>query len=241
MWRAVLALTALLATAAPAQAALITTWSADLDATFDTAAPVFRAGDGTPTVTPKLIEWGTTAISSLSLGDAQTGVEIITNGTAVPGVPLTHVNNVLSASDASLARGTIALSVDLTSVPPGATHLLSFDRIIEFIETPNAAVPCAAGDPNPCDDFLVFSAPNPEASQFVIDGVQYTLEVSLDGLTTLSDSACATLGFASGCRGLITVEDATNVFTPDIRITAVAVSATTPFTLVAALIAWLIS
>ena len=113
----------------------------------------------------------------------------------MPGVPLTHVNNVLNTSDASLARGTIALSVDLTSVPPGASHLLSFDRIIEFIETDNAAVPCPAGDTNPCDDFLVFSAPTPEASQFTIDGVAYTLEVSLAGLTTLSDSACATLGF----------------------------------------------
>lgn len=240
MTRLVLALALLLACPAVSAAALIEAWSADLDAVFDTTAPVFRAGDGTPTVTPKLISWGTTAISSLSLGDAQTGVEIITNGSTVPGVPLTHVNNVLSLTDASLARGTIALSVDLTSVPPGVSHALSFDRIIEFIETENAAVPCAAGDPNPCDDFLVFSAPNPEESQFVIDGVQYTLEVSLAGLTTLSDEACATLGFGSGCRGLITVEDATTVFTPDISITA-AVSAATPFTLLAALIAWLIS
>ena len=168
------ALAGTLLLAAPVQAALITTWSADLDAVFDTTAAVFRPGDGTPTVTPKLIEWGTTVVSSLALGDAQTGVEIITNGTAVPGVPLTHVNRVLDTSDASLARGTIALSVDLTSVPPGAAHALAFDRLFEFIETENDATPCPAGDANPCDDFVV-SAASPEASQFVIDGVLYTL------------------------------------------------------------------
>jgi hypothetical protein len=231
MKRMILAVAAALSMlASTADAAIIENWSADLDAIF-VPPTVFSAGGGVTTAAPKELSWGDAVSprSRLLLGDALTAVPLETNGPAIDGVPLTHENRILSLDVATLQTGTMLLSVDLTSVPPGDGAGLAFERSIRFIETDNNAVPCPAGDGQPCDDFLVFENASLEDLQFTIDGVLYTLVVNLDGLTPLSDSACATLGFAAGCRGLITVEDANNLFTPQIQITALAVSA--PLTL----------
>jgi hypothetical protein len=215
-----------LALAAVGEAAVIATWSADLDAIF-VPPTVFSAGGGVTTAEPKELSWGDAVSprSRLLFGDALTAVPLETNGPAIDGVPLTHENRILSLDVATLQSGTILLSVDLTSVPPGDASSLSFERTLRFIETDNNAVPCPAGDGQPCDDFLVFSNASLEESQFVIDDTLYTLVVSLDGLTPLSSEACATLGFAAGCRGLITIEDADNLFTPQVRLVAQAIPA----------------
>jgi hypothetical protein len=92
---------------------------------------------------------------------------------------LQHYNRTISQDAAFLTQITIDTLLSLDSIPPTGGDSDPGSAVIGFNETLNAANPCPAGGPNPCDDIFTFEATEFNPVIVTIDGVQYALEFQL--------------------------------------------------------------
>jgi len=196
---------------------LITQWS--FNETLHWSGQTFSAGGGVQTTTPTVLAWGgggsylnpalppSTASSALVItNDNIVGGLANTNGPFVPTNTITHYNNTIDGTFASLTTASLLTTLTLTAnVPPGPTlPTQSMTFSVQFTETPNV-LPCFAGSISICDDVFVLMPGSSLSSSFVLDGYLYTVNIN-DGLSTLSDAACAAAGAAPGCTGITTQE-----------------------------------
>lgn len=225
-----------------AYAAPILSWDYVNEAGFSAFAPaseVTASGNsGAILGLPTTLGWGPNNVSSLSAGSPVSGT-IITGvnafGPPAPGVPLEHDNFPIQLG-ISLDSATLSSLVTLTPTGGGPTiQLPTIDFEILFAETPNLGDSSGAclgggvsGDADNaagCRDIFVLA--NPEAFDaaigFALDGFQYDVAVTGQGLTPLTPEACAAVGEAPGCIGFLTPENETSVFESffQIRVTLV--------------------
>jgi hypothetical protein len=212
-----------LASAASANAQLVTEWSADVTTEWVTAgpgAPTFTAGNGTQTVSPSLITWGgpgdhtianqdpSIARSALEIQDGNVvGAQVFTNDPVFTNTAeFFHYNRTIDASRAALDTASVLTTLTLTPVdPPDPTLAPPFSTtfLVNFIETFNAE-PCFEGSVSVCDDVFVVTLGD-LLTPFTYNGVNYVVEIG-DDLQQLSDAACEAAGVAAGCLGLVTEE-----------------------------------
>ncbi len=162
---------------------------------------------------------GTTTGGGPATGSVDTligGGPVMANNIGI-GVNMTHWNNPISASFATLLTGTIFDTLTLTPTAPVAGSPVNAPALtfnFHFAETPNEG-PCAGGTAIPCGDlFGIFGVPTLNQG-FSYDGNNYLASVVIsDGqggaspIGTLSDPQCAAIGFGSGCQGFLTTEEA---------------------------------
>src|SRR5690606_33791328 len=195
---------------------------------FSPGGTVTSSGDSGDLLNlPTTLSWGPNNSSSLTAGSPVSGV-IITGinefGPLAPGVPLSHDNFPIQLGF-SLDSATLSSLVTLTPTGGGTTvQLPTIDFDILFVETPNlggAGGACIAGgtsgegaDAAGCRDIFVLA--NPEAFGgsigFNLDGFEYDVAITSQGLAPLTPEACAAVGEAAGCIGFLTEENATGVF-----------------------------
>ena len=199
-----------------AQAAIVTTWDADIKGVWTAAVPAGVTGVGTTT-----LSWGTPANpagdqSSLVITNPGGLVPVTTyigggtppDANIAPTISLTHNNFVINAP--FLTDATLSLTVKLTpTAPPGATTALPVVNYnITFRETDNAP-PCTVDSDTPCRD--IFGLVNGFLNtSFGYDGQTYFVNAfPIEGgsLTTLSDAACADVDLGPGCLGFTTEEN----------------------------------
>lgn len=98
---------------------------------------------------------------------------------------------------------------------------------IRFVETFNQPSQAGCAFPEqgdlpasaPCKDIFVVLDPVDLSFSFVFaDGITYFVEIGAEGLTDLSDEACARAGVGPGCVGLTTPEGADTLVLANIRI-----------------------
>ncbi|WP_372627954.1 THxN family PEP-CTERM protein, partial [Arsukibacterium sp.] len=174
-----------------------------------------------------LISWGSAGGDhtdpSQSAANSRSGLQITespamglietNNMLPSPTNTITHYNNTLSNTFATLTTASILTTLNLTPTMPAGPAAPEFTTTfsVDFIETANQT-PCDFPSATVCDDIFViqFGALN---SEFVYDGVTYFASiVELSGnLTPLSNDTCARAGVANGCLGFATPESA---FTP---------------------------
>jgi len=214
-----------------AQAQPVLVWDYTNEAGFSEFAPTDQVtasgSSGSILDLPNTLSWGPNNSSSLVAGSPVSGqIETGINelGPPAPGVPLTH-NNFPIQLGVSLDSATLSSLVTLTPSGGGtAIELPTLDFDILFIETPNqggAGGACLGGgtsgvgdDAAGCQDIFVLA--NPDAFDvdigFSLDGFDYQVVVTGQGLTPLTDEACAAVGEAPGCIGFLTQENATSLF-----------------------------
>ena len=237
---AALSLSALAIGSAYAQPIL--SWDYVNEAGFSDFAPgdqVTPSGDSGDLLNlPTTLSWGPNNSSSLTAGSPVSGT-IITGvnefGPPAPGVPLTHDNFPIQLG-VSLDSATLSSLVTLTPTGGGTTvQLPTIDFEILFAETPNlggAGGACLGGGVSGdaenaagCRDIFVLA--NPEAFEaaigFTLDGFDYDVAITSQGLAPLTPEACAAVGEAAGCIGFLTPENETSVFESffQIRVTLV--------------------
>ena len=133
------------------------------------------------------------------------------------GTNMTHWNNPISSSFATLESGILRDTLTLTATAPnaGAAYdlpVINFD--FRFAETPNGGT-CAGGTANPCGDIWgIFAVPTLDIS-FIYDTNQYFGSILVLGaggsaspIDTLLDAQCDAVGYSSGCQGFLTAESA---------------------------------
>ncbi|WP_290614364.1 THxN family PEP-CTERM protein [Arsukibacterium sp. UBA3155] len=211
--------------AAPFTQAAVVEWSYNV--TTEWLDANFSAGGGTQIENSSLISWGSAGGDhtdpTQSASNSRSGLEI-TNSPAMGNVftnnmmpaptnTITHFNNILSSSFATLLSAEVRTTLTLTPVDPVGPAAPDFmtDFFVDFIETPNSS-PCGYPSDSVCDDIFViqFGALN---SEFEYDGVTYFISiVELTGnLNPLPDATCEAAGVANGCLGFTTQE---STFTP---------------------------
>ncbi|TMM43962.1 THxN family PEP-CTERM protein [Colwellia ponticola] len=209
---------------------IVTAWDWVVDNAFTAFAPptnanpalgVLGINDNTYWSAPTTLIWGSNA-SSLALGgvNGNTSGTNLANGALTQTTSLTHNNFVING--ASLTSATLStrllldpnpgvLPFDIT--PPALTYDIS------FLETNNDGS-CEVVSPIPCNDIFVIDGSD-FSQPFMYDGNMYNVELLISGLEVLSNTACTAAGAAEGCLGFTTVENASNTFAVDMRITAV--------------------
>lgn len=234
--------------ASAAQASMVTTWGYDVENGF-----TGWTSDGEPGGTgiagsidnPDLLNYPTklswsdgSDTSSISIEPDVTAPPstLATNGATVTGADFTHVNHILANDTESLSTATILSQLTLTPKTPSAGSTLppvSLTFGIDFTETDNNGPlgACPGDATTVCDDIFVLTSPTGGlSSSFTLGGYKYTVFLDILGLKDpLDDTACDAAGAANGCRGILTAENATNIFGTEFNITAVAVP--TPGTL----------
>jgi hypothetical protein len=222
-------------------AAIITQWDVGVDASFIPATIIDSNGNTPGGVTVsnsnKTLRWGT------STGSGQSGLDILNspvNTTVntgidpvvlppVPDVALKHTNQPITGT--SLDKVTLSVALTLTPlIPPlGALAPTTTTFLIDFLETPNGANPCANGEPNNtgvnsngCGDIFVIGSNALNYSfSYDTDGAggddpqEYFLSFveATSGLHSLSPAAClAATGSSAPCLGFITPEQANTTF-----------------------------
>jgi len=222
--------------AAPAKADLITSWEYEVGSGFFDYNPVQSAANPFGVVgsdigtlgLPTVLSWGNpanaqNAQSQLIVTDPVTGPPpaLNTNGDLVNGATLIHSNATITGAADALTDTSLATRLLLTPLTPPGPQLpplaAAFD--ILFKETINAG-PCPEGDA-PCPDIFVLLNPEDLVNSFVLDGYEYTVTLLLEGLTDLSEPACAAAGEDNNCVGLLTEEGVENSFQARFGITAV--------------------
>lgn len=230
--------TALAALGAPAAHAslvdgIVDTWTVKVDAKFLTSTVVWddsNGSGGTTTVSDTQLVWGQPATnsgqSSLTLSDAITEKEAVTNGASVSNLTLTHANNPITGR--TLDQVSLSSTLTLTPYDPSATGLspVTLSFLINFDETPNNANPCANGEPNGtgvnsngCGDIFVIDKDSLNFPFYYdLDGASGPLQnqeyfisffEQTSGLTPLSTAACTAAGASTPCLGFVTPEQAT--------------------------------
>ncbi|GAB3289746.1 THxN family PEP-CTERM protein [Parahaliea aestuarii] len=137
-----------------------------------------------------------------------------------------HQNNVVNGNTLVMA----SLDTWYTMQPaigagPAGVFPTSGTQTINFLETDNAANPCAAGGSNPCPDAFIVQGAGPLNTSFFFNGFFYDFFVSqADGspLDVLAPEACeAVLGAGNTeCVGLLTPEGGLNEFQFLVNLTA---------------------
>lgn len=245
---AALALTTQMAVATP-----VTDWNWSLDSAFSefTGAGVVASGDvydndgGTPgaLIGQNTLTWGTNigyGQSSLSISNPNLTTQ---NGSATPfnlaetapgsGVYQDTVAGTLGIHNNHPIQGGSLTNFVMTEYfrlvpaamgdPAGNSAIMSVFSA-DFKETPNQpALPC-------CDDIFVIEDASSlgNVASFVLSGYEYVLSLSTTGLDPLTDSQCAVLGYAPGCAGLVTQENAQNEFQFYVTLTAREVQVSEP-------------
>ncbi len=195
------------------------TWSDD---SGNTSSVQINGGDGTTSNTNANTTSLPLDISDFSLGPV-----------------VAHDNQTLNSNTASLntaqATDFIVLAAADPALGPIATRTLTYD--INFTETPNflTGSDCPSGNPDgsSCRDIFTIAGPGLTGESvdvtgsvedaFVIDSfilpgdagnpaIEYTVFLLAQGLGILDDAICTAAGADPGCFGLVTDEDANNVF-----------------------------
>lgn len=215
-----------LGTAGAANAVLVTAW--DWVVTTEWTSATFSGGGGTtegPPPATQTVSWGATGgdhhVTGLAPAASRSGIDItplgpvssppqaITNGGFVDTHTFTHFNNTILASFAALTNATVETTLTLTpAVPPGPglpAFSTTFD--VEFIETLNSAS-CGFPSTTVCDDIFVITLPEDLTTDFVFDGITYTVEIG-GSIVPLPAASCAAAGATAPCFGLQTLEGAT--------------------------------
>ena len=212
------ALVALIASATPALAATVPSWTWLNTVVINTASVVYTAGNGCQTTTTSLVEWGhctnPAERSSVQILGSPTGSPpdlITSNTTPTPGVSVQHNNKEISLSFSVLSSGTFDSLMTLAPSGGGPPVLIPASFPVHFTETPNAG-PCPIGVP-PCPDIFTIplaaltvpfpydsDGPGPDPS------VLYLLSFSATGLGPLTPAACAAAGAGFPCIGIVTPE-----------------------------------
>jgi hypothetical protein len=151
-------------------------------------------------------------------------------------IQITHLNRVITCDQGSPTTGSICLNalkdtvlltqLALTAIDfpgPGMDTPLGPLAVrmigIRFVETLNSG-PCGFPEQSgpACSDIFV-TAPLDLSFSFVfLDGIKYFVEVGAEGLIDLSDEACAKVGVAAGCVGVVTQEGQDTPVLANIRI-----------------------
>ena len=213
-----------LAFASLSQAAIVNTWSADVEGKWISFGPA-----GVENPTDQILQWGVPSNpednqSSLVINNpvGPVTVQTYTGGGLPPAgfiadsISLTHNNFVITTNSPHLSNATLNLSVTLTpTAPPGSEFgPLLVDYKIKFNETPNTETCVVESGDNPCNDIfgLVDGLLN---TSFVYNSQKYFVNAfPKDGssLQTLSPEACAAVGLSPNCLGFTTPEkESTNL------------------------------
>jgi hypothetical protein len=208
---------------APAHAVLVTAWNYEVTSAWVPGETVFSAGNGSLENTPNQISWGAGPIvPNLSVGIQRSGItitgspasgdDLLTNLGPVLTQTVTHTNNPISTSFATLVSTELITTLTLTPFMPAGPSFLPVDLQfpVLFTETRNLA-PCAVPSATVCDDIFVIQIdPDDLTSTFEYDGFLYTTEILAGGgsLGPLSDAQCAAAGAPEGCLGFATAERA---------------------------------
>jgi hypothetical protein len=210
-----------------ANAGPITTWTVAVDTVF-VETSVNPAG--VTFVSDTELRWGTPATtagdSGLVITDSPISTSVDTNGPLVPNVSISHRNNPITGT--SLSSVDIQSTLTLTpSVPAGLglpPAVIIFG--VNFLETPNAANPCADGgangvgvNGNGCSDIFVISQdalnfsfmyPDLEGPDAGTDREYFISFLELtSGLNPLPAAACSAAGVVGPCLGFRTAEEQT--------------------------------
>jgi hypothetical protein len=221
-----------------ANAGIISEWTVGVDAAFLPGSVVSTSGSN-PVVmsnSNRTLRWGT------SQGSGQSGLDInnspvstVVNtgvGVTLPpvaNVSLTHTNNPIQG--ASLDKVTLSVSLTLTPLTPSLGSLApqTLNFLIDFLETPNSANPCANGGSNGsgvneegCGDIFVIGSDSLNYSFFAdSDGAggddpqEYFISFveMTSGLNSLPTAAClSATGSSAPCLGFVTPEKDTTTF-----------------------------
>lgn len=208
----------------------VTEWGYDvstrwLDATFTTGTGIQRVNDS-------VVSWG--GNGNLALGSIRSGLRIedhdddimagglFTNGEHVETAVISHTNNIIGLSYATLQSARIETSLTLRAHEPDgpifATDTLAFD--IHFSETANNRE-CGFASTSLCDDIFVIDWKAFERS-FTWLGYNYFVNIVHMGnpMQPLSDEACAIANTDPGCFGFTTPEGRVTGFNFGIMITS---------------------
>lgn len=219
-------------------AELITDWGYSVTNTFSDVEQT--AGDGGVVASSpggvSTLSWGVGGVpqSSISITDESAPNGLITGADPgwVMGGTFTHINNPLPVRGAALESFNLNSTLELTAAAPdnGEMQNLSLSFESYFNETLNNG-DCFEGSNGSCDDIFTLGnisdlgsvvnggfQLNPQS--FTIGDYTYSVFLELQNLGVLSDEACTTAGAATGCVGLITLENGTSNFNTRFRITA---------------------
>jgi len=162
---------------------------------------------------------------------------VATNGGEVDTVKFTHFNRVIPRTNQSLLGGVLSDRIVLNPTAPGdyvgSGPLLPPAIIFDFTftETSNTATPgeCGFESTSACDDIFVLDIANAgfdTTTKRIIqsfiwpdlttadptDFWNYTAEIIVDDLDTLTDAQCAAANAGPGCVGLLTLEGQDTTF-----------------------------
>ncbi|OGB04033.1 MAG: hypothetical protein A3G29_15235 [Burkholderiales bacterium RIFCSPLOWO2_12_FULL_64_99] len=205
---------------AHAHAAMVETWSVDIEGLWTAQGPAGVTRDLGDT----RLRWGTSTgfgQSSLVITNPVPGLSVDTYvGAGVPPaantvqtLTLTHANNPITGT--SLQNATLTVSLALTPTVPVAPGfpLPSINYAIQFLETSNDGSCEVVGSPTPCNDIFVLTSGLLNES-FNYDGFEYFVNAFPIGgtgvLQTLDAGVCAAAGAAPNCLGFTTVERLSN-------------------------------
>ena len=217
--------TAMAVATASTQAGVIT-WDYNIVGEFTNSS--FTGGGATTSATN--LAWGTTTgtgQSSLVIDNSNASGQVDTYyGGGTPSaafigtsLDLSHNNNPITGT--SLTGATMQTTIGLKPASPNNPALgdQSFAFDILFAETLNSGTCADASSPTPCNDIFVLigGLPNVNFSYDAGDSdgeLDYFVNVFItddNALSILDDNICAAAGAASGCIGLTTVEQQSNV------------------------------
>ncbi len=128
---------------------------------------------------------------------------------------ITHWNNTLSSTFATLKTAVLHATVTLKPTDPSGDQLEPFDYKfdINFVETPNTAGTCPAGNTGPaCDDIFVIDIKSLN-QPFSYQGTNYLASIFAkngSALGQLADADCERAKASAGCFGFLTKEKTQN-------------------------------
>lgn len=226
--------------AGTASAGIVTQWSVGVDAVFLPGTIVDSNGNTPGGVaisnSDRTLRWGTSTgfgLSGLDITNSPVSTVVNTGVPVapppVPNVSVTHTNQPITGT--TLDRVTLGVTLTLTPLAPPLPGIpaTTTQFLIDFLETPNGANPCANGGANGvgvnvdgCGDIFVLGSNALNYSFFYdTDGAggddpqEYFLsfvEVT-SGLNSLNSTACqAATGSPAPCLGFVTPEKANTTF-----------------------------
>ena len=228
-------------TSTQASAVFVSEWGFEVTSewvTLGAGAPTFSAGGGSQITDPDLLSWGAdgddhtvSGRSALGITDSPANGNVFTNGALADTSTITHFNNAISSSFATLKTASLLTTLTLTPLVPAVTEgaplpTESTTFTTTFFESPNNAT-CFISGPGitPCPDIFIVNLSDLSFS-FDLLGITYTTTIVADGLDFLSDAACLAAGAPEGCFGLTTPESATTPVQFGFKIAAVPEPAT---------------
>lgn len=137
---------------------------------------------------------------------------LFTNGAAVDTHMITHHNNEIAGTFATLSSASLQSTLTLTPYAPnppydgsGSLPTLTRTFTVNFIETDNVSSCADTGSTSNCDDIFVLAAGD-LTQIFDLGGITYTIEIGAPGLGPLGAVACGLAGAGADCLGFRTEE-----------------------------------